>query len=63
MLRTTPVRVVRAKKSSNCVHDSVNGARPDIGKADTELSRAESKLVSCPCTNGDEADSAMQCGM
>ena len=40
----------------------VNGARPLIGKANTEFRRAESNSVSRPCTNGDEADSAMKCG-
>ena len=63
MLLTTPVRVVLAKNSPNCSQRSVKGARPDIGKANTELSRAESNCVSWPCTNGDDADSAMKCGM
>ena len=39
------------------------GARPDRGNANTELSRAESNAVSCPCTYGLEADNAMKCGM
>ena len=40
----------------------MNGARPLSGKANTEFSRAESNSVSLPCTNGDDADSAMKCG-
>ena len=40
----------------------MNGARPDSGNANTEFSRAESNRVSTPCTNGDEALSAMKCG-
>ncbi len=39
------------------------GRTADSGKANTEFSRAERTRVSCPCTNGDEADSAMKCGM
>ncbi len=63
MLFTTPVRVVFSKNFANSSQLSVKGARPDIGNANTEFSRAESNCVSCPCTKGDEADSAMKCGM
>ena len=63
MLFTTPVRVVLAKNLPNSSQLRVKGARPDIGKANTEFSRAESNCVSWPCTNGEDADSAMKCGM
>ncbi len=63
MLRTTPVRVIFSKKASKPAQVSVKGARPDKGKANTELSRADWKPVSTPWTKGDEADSAMKCGM
>ena len=38
-----------------------SGTRPTPER--TEFSRAESKAVSCACTNGLDADSAMKCGM
>ena len=63
MLLTTPVRVILLKYCSNSAQVSTQGARPDSGNANTELSRAESNAVSWPCTNGLEADSAMKCGM
>ena len=50
MLLTTPVRVVLVKNSLKPSQVSVKGARPDIGKANTEFSRAESNCVSWPCT-------------
>ena len=36
---------------------------PDSGNANTELRRDESNAVSSPWKNGDDADSAMKCGM
>ena len=39
-----------SKYSVKSLHVKANGARPDSGKANTELSRAESNAVSCPCT-------------
>ena len=60
---TTPVRVILLKKTSKSLHVCTNGARPDSGNANTEFRRAESKPVSSPCTNGDDAASAIRCGM
>ncbi len=63
MLSTTPVCVILAKYASKSSQRVTNGARPESGKANTELSRADWKPVSVPCTYGDEAESAIRCGM
>ena len=63
MLLTTPVRVILSKNFVKSAQVSTKGARPDSGKANTEFSRAEWNPVSVPCTKGEEADSAMKCGM
>jgi hypothetical protein len=39
------------------------GIRPESGKEDTACSREVSNEVSSPCENGEDADSAMKCGM
>ena len=63
MLLTTPVCIILAKNVSKSSQRVTKGARPDSGKANTELSRAESNPVSVPWMNGDDADSAIRCGM
>ena len=63
MLLTTPVLTIFPKYSSKLSQVSANGARPDSGNANTEFSRAEWKPVSTPWMYGDDADSAMKCGM
>lgn len=62
MLSMTPVACILSKYAMKASHVSTNGARPDIGKALTEFMRAEANPVSTPCTNGDDAASAMKCG-
>ncbi|MNR03631.1 hypothetical protein D3C85_1195350 [compost metagenome] len=62
MLSITPVLRILLKYAVKASHVSTCGARPLIGNAATEFSRAEAKPVSTPCTYGDDAASAMKCG-
>src|SRR5690606_41508423 len=58
----TVVQIRLSKKWGNSAQGSAKGARPESGNENTEFSLAEWKPVSMPCTNGDDADSAMKCG-
>ena len=64
LFRTQPAVSITIRKLEESLGQPlfVRGARPLIGNANTELSRAELNSVSLPCTNGDDDDSAIKCG-